>query len=73
MCSARRTTGCFADRRIRGVDTHGSGCTLASAIAAQLARGVPLEVGIVAARQYLRRGLERSLNLRGRRFISHLG
>lgn len=63
----------FADRRIRGVDTHGSGCTLASAIAAQLARGVPLEVGIVAARQYLRRGLERSLNLRGRRFISHLG
>lgn len=63
----------FADRRIRGVDTHGSGCTLASAIAAHLARGAPLEVAIVAARQYLRRGLERSLALRGRRFISHLG
>jgi len=62
----------FAGPRIPEVDTHGSGCTLASAIAAQLALGRPLAEAVAGGRGYLRRGLQRPLSLRGRRFIAHL-
>jgi len=64
--------GIFASKRILGVNTHGSGCTLSAAIAAQLARGLALEAAVGAARAYLRRGLERSLPVSGQRFINHL-
>ena len=62
----------WAGARIAGVDTHGSGCTLSSAIAAQLALGRPLVEAIEEGRAYLRRGLERGVALRGRKFIAHL-
>jgi hydroxymethylpyrimidine/phosphomethylpyrimidine kinase len=39
--------------------THGTGCTLSSAIAANLALGLPLEDAVVEAVRYLRDGLER--------------
>lgn len=58
--------------RIPGVDTHGSGCTLSSAIAAQLALGRPLVAAVAVGREYLRRGLERGAALGGRKFIAHL-
>jgi hydroxymethylpyrimidine/phosphomethylpyrimidine kinase len=58
--------------RIAGVDTHGSGCTLSAAIAAHLALGRPLVEAVGAGRDYLRRGLERGVALRGRKFIAHL-
>ena len=44
--------------RIRTRATHGTGCTLSSAIAANLALGLPLEDAAVAAVRYLREGLE---------------
>jgi hydroxymethylpyrimidine/phosphomethylpyrimidine kinase len=61
----------FTSPRVAGVDTHGSGCTLSAAIAANLAKGRALEEAVGAARDYLRRGLEQSLLVRGRRFINH--
>lgn len=61
----------FHGRRIEGVDTHGSGCTLSAAIAANLALGRTLEDSIALARRYLRRGMARSLAVGGRRFIAH--
>jgi hydroxymethylpyrimidine/phosphomethylpyrimidine kinase len=48
----------FTTPRIRTRATHGTGCTLSSAIAANLALGYPLEDAIVAAIRYLRAGLE---------------
>jgi hydroxymethylpyrimidine/phosphomethylpyrimidine kinase len=39
--------------RIPGPHTHGTGCTLASAIAAGLARGIALEPAVVDARAYV--------------------
>jgi hydroxymethylpyrimidine/phosphomethylpyrimidine kinase len=39
--------------RIQGRHTHGTGCTLSSAIAANLARGLPDREAIEAAREYL--------------------
>ena len=49
----------FTAPRIRTRATHGTGCTLSSAIAANLALGRDLENAIVAAIRYLRAGLER--------------
>lgn len=57
--------------KVEGVDTHGGGCTLSAAIAAGLARGLALEPAVAAARDYLQRGLERSLAVGARRFINH--
>jgi hydroxymethylpyrimidine/phosphomethylpyrimidine kinase len=51
----------FVAPRIRTRATHGTGCTLSSAIAANLALGRPLEEAILAAIQYLRAGLEHGL------------
>jgi len=44
--------------RIHTGNTHGTGCTLSSAIAAQLALGKPLNEAVQLARAYVRRALE---------------
>jgi hydroxymethylpyrimidine/phosphomethylpyrimidine kinase len=48
-------SGTFEIRRprIETRHTHGTGCTLSSAIAANLARGLPDREAIEAAREYL--------------------
>ena len=51
----------FVAPRVRTRATHGTGCTLSSAIAANLALGRSLEDSILAAIQYLRAGLEHGL------------
>ncbi len=43
----------FASLRIAGRHTHGTGCTLASAIAVGLGRGEPLADAVAAARTYV--------------------
>ncbi len=48
----------FEGTRIASVATHGTGCTLASAIAAGLAQGMDLEIAVVRAREYVRRAIE---------------
>ncbi|WP_437677674.1 bifunctional hydroxymethylpyrimidine kinase/phosphomethylpyrimidine kinase [Sorangium sp. So ce131] len=47
----------FEDTRIETRATHGTGCTLASAIAAGLAQGLPLVPAIARARRYLREAI----------------
>lgn len=61
----------YRQSRIHEIDTHGSGCTLSAAIAAQLAKGQSTFAAIEAARAYLRRGMERPLTLHGKTFINH--
>jgi hydroxymethylpyrimidine/phosphomethylpyrimidine kinase len=48
----------FRDRRIETTSTHGSGCALASAIAAYLARGENLFAAVEKGRVWVRRGIE---------------
>lgn len=48
----------FEAPRIASTNTHGTGCTLASAIAALLASGEALPDAVVAARAYLLRAIE---------------
>ncbi|HVV32450.1 MAG TPA: bifunctional hydroxymethylpyrimidine kinase/phosphomethylpyrimidine kinase [Vitreimonas sp.] len=47
----------FESERIDTKATHGTGCTLASAIAAYLAQGVPLPDAVEQARAYLRQAI----------------
>ena len=44
----------FRDRRIATRHTHGTGCTLASAVAAGLAQGLALRDSVIRARAYVR-------------------
>jgi len=62
----------FASELIRGVNNHGSGCTLASAIAAALAKGESLRQAVKTAKTYITEALKNSLLLApGLRVINH--
>lgn len=50
-------------RRIDNPNTHGTGCTLSSAIASNLALGCDLEQAVRRAKEYLSGALEAQLNL----------
>ena len=60
-----------AQRQVR-TDTHGSGCTLASAIAAHLALGKPLVAAVKAAHDYLQQGMRVPVQVCGQSYIAHL-
>lgn len=48
----------FTDTRLHSRSTHGTGCTLASAIATGLAFGLPLRTAVARARSYVRKAIE---------------
>lgn len=50
----------FSRPRIRTRHTHGTGCTLASAIAALIAQGAPLEKAVEGAGDYLHEAIRRA-------------
>lgn len=53
----------FNGKRINNPNTHGTGCTLSSAIAANLAKGLSLEQSILLAKEYISGALSAMLNL----------
>ena len=53
----------FKGRRIANPNTHGTGCTLSSAIAANLAKGQGLEEAVEGAKEYISGALEAMLDL----------
>ncbi|MCR5105936.1 MAG: bifunctional hydroxymethylpyrimidine kinase/phosphomethylpyrimidine kinase [Eubacterium sp.] len=53
----------FKGKRIDNPNTHGTGCTLSSAIASNLAKGESLENSVKAAKDYISGALEAMLDL----------
>ncbi len=53
----------FPGTRINNPNTHGTGCTLSSAIACGLAKGMNLEESILTAKEYLNGALSAGLNI----------
>lgn len=53
----------FEGKRIDNPNTHGTGCTLSSAIASNLAKGLGLEESVQRAKNYISRALAAGLNL----------
>ena len=50
--------------RVRGVTTHGTGCTYAAAIAASIAKGMKLEKAVVAAKDFVSNAIANSVRIR---------
>ena len=62
----------FVGPRIEGRNTHGTGCTFAAAIAAQLARGTPLKDAVAAAKAYVEGAMRSGIPLgKGHRPLHH--
>ncbi len=57
--AGQQTPVIFKATRIPTMNTHGTGCTLSSAIAAFLAKGETIEQAVALAIQYLREALEK--------------
>ena len=53
----------YKSARINNPNTHGTGCTLSSAIAANLAKGYELKIAVKLAKEYLTGALKAGLNL----------
>lgn len=53
----------FSSATVKNLNTHGTGCTLSSAIAANLAKGYELNSSIFLAKKYLTRVIKSGLNL----------
>ncbi len=54
-------------RRVKGVSTHGTGCTYSAAIAAYLARGEKLDRAVALAKEFITRAIAKSSRV-GRHF-----
>lgn len=65
-------TTTFSSERIETTATHGTGCTLAAAVAACLARGMSLEASVGAAKRFVTDAIRRAPRLgRGHGPINH--
>lgn len=53
----------FTGKRINTANTHGTGCTLSSAIASNLAKGYNLDVSVERAKDYISGALAAGLNI----------
>jgi hydroxymethylpyrimidine/phosphomethylpyrimidine kinase len=54
----------YSASRIAAKNTHGTGCTLSSAIAAYLVKGLPMEEAIAEAKAYLHSAIAQAASLR---------
>ncbi len=62
----------FRGRRIDNPNTHGTGCTLSSAIASNLAKGMDLDTAVKQAKEYISGALAAQLDLgKGRGPMDH--
>ena len=64
LMDASGTPHWMRDARIQTANTHGTGCTLSSAIAAHLAQGCSLREAVEAARVYVRGALQAGAGVR---------
>lgn len=53
----------FKQERINTKHTHGTGCTLSSAIAANLAKGMTIEQAVTASKKYITTAIEHGFKL----------
>ena len=56
----------FSARFVRGIATHGTGCTYSAAIAASLASGLPLEKAIRRAKKFVTQSIVRHFRWKGK-------
>lgn len=65
---------CFDTPRVITPNTHGTGCTLSSALASYLGQGLELELAVASAKHYIEKAIEAGTRLkvgRGRGPVEH--
>ena len=62
----------LTSKRNPTIDTHGSGCTLAAAIAAFLAKGLTIVDAVLAAHAYLKSSIAAPLRVDGRDYLNRI-
>lgn len=63
----------YESKKINTLNTHGSGCSLASAIAANIAHKLPVEQSVTKARQYVYNAIKNSIKPgKGNGTLNHL-
>jgi len=62
----------FSAQRIRGVETHGTGCTYSAAICAGLAQGLSLEKAVEKGKKFITRAIQKHLKLGRYTPLNHL-
>ena len=60
-----RTMTIFEGKRINSKNTHGTGCTLSSAICANMARGMDAVMAVGEAKMYIETGITHAPGLGG--------
>ena len=62
----------YAEKRIPGVDPHGTGCTYSASIAAGLARGLALEEAVALGKRFITRAIRERLEIGGYTLLNQL-
>ena len=65
-------TRVFSAKRVRGVETHGTGCTYSAAICAGLAQGHSLEIAVAKAKGFITRAIRKHLKIDRYTPLNHL-
>ena len=65
-------TRVFSARRLRGVETHGTGCTYSAAICAGLGQGLSLEAAVAKAKSFITRAIRQHLKIGRYTPLNHL-
>lgn len=63
----------FSAPFLRKIDTHGTGCTFSAAIAANLAKGLPLAGAVAKAKRYLTSAIKDHLHWKRTVALNHFG
>ena len=63
LCEAGAEVETFGGDHVKSPNTHGSGCTFSSAIAAQLASGQQLREAVILAKAYVTKAIEKSYTI----------
>jgi hydroxymethylpyrimidine/phosphomethylpyrimidine kinase len=58
---------------VRGLRTHGTGCTYSAAVTAYLARGMPLAKAVRRAKEYITQAIARSKRVGGHSVLNNFG
>jgi hydroxymethylpyrimidine/phosphomethylpyrimidine kinase len=62
----------LSSARVRGVKTHGTGCTYSAAVVAHLARGEKLARAVVSAKKFVTRTIVASCRIHGHDVLTHV-
>lgn len=63
LCETGKEIETFGGDHVKSPNTHGSGCTFSSAIAAQLACGQQLREAVILAKAYVTKAIEKSYSI----------